>query len=147
MMILGVAAGKAMPGSELSGKTSGSIIVVIATDAPLLAHQLKRLARRVPVGLARTGAIGHNGSGDIFLAFSTANEDAFGSATARRQMEFIRNDELDMLFEGVVQSVEEAVIDSMIANETMTGIDGRTAVALPHGQLVKVLSEAGLKLS
>lgn len=147
MMILGVAAGKAMPGNELRGKSSGSIIVVIATDAPLLAHQLKRLARRVPVGLARTGAIGHNGSGDIFLAFSTANEDAFGSATARRQMEFIRNDELDMLFEGVVQSVEEAVIDSMIANETMTGIDGRTAVALPHGQLVRVLSEAGLKLS
>jgi D-aminopeptidase len=146
LTILGIAAGRAMRGHELRGKPAGSIIVVIATDAPLLAHQLKRLARRVPVGLARTGAIGHNTSGDIFLAFSTANSDAFASSSVVKTMEFVPNSEIDPLFEAVVESVEEAVIDSMIANETMTGIDGRTAIALPQDQLVKVLSEAGIKI-
>jgi D-aminopeptidase len=146
LTILGIAAGKAMRGHELRGKPVGSIIAVIATDAPLLAHQLKRLARRVPLGLARTGAIGYNTSGDIFLAFSTANSDAFAPSPAVKKLDFVPNSEMNALFEAVVESVEEAVIDSMIANETMTGIDGRTAIALPQGQLVKVLSEAGIKI-
>jgi len=146
LTVLGVAAGRAMRGQELRGKASGSIIVMIATDAPLLAHQLKRLARRVPIGLARTGAIGHNSSGDIFLAFSTANTAAFENDGARRTMEFLPNREIDPLFEAVAECVEEAVIDSMIANETMTGMGGRTAIALPHDRLVELLANAGIKI-
>jgi L-aminopeptidase/D-esterase-like protein len=146
LTILGVPAGRMMPGNELRGKPAGSIIVVIATDAPLLAHQLKRLARRVPIGLARTGASGHNSSGDIFLAFSTANDAAFAPGTSVRQMEFLPNSQMDPLFEAVAQCVEEAIIDSMLANETMTGIDGRTSVALPHDRLIEVLRHAGIQI-
>jgi L-aminopeptidase/D-esterase-like protein len=111
-----------------------------------LAHQLKRLARRVPIGLARTGASGHNSSGDIFLAFSTANDAAFAPGTSVRQMEFLPNSQMDPLFEAVAQCVEEAIIDSMLANETMTGIDGRTSVALPHDRLIEVLRHAGIQI-
>jgi L-aminopeptidase/D-esterase-like protein len=136
--ILGVPVGKSISGGEIRSKAAGSIIAVIATDAPLLPHQLKRLARRVPIGLARTGAIGHNTSGDIFLAFSVANAAAFSNAGARHAS-FIANAGLDPLFEAVAQCVEEAVLDSMIANDGMTGANGITAVALPHDRLLELL--------
>src|SRR6185295_11564087 len=137
--ILGITAGKAISGGEIRSKGAGSIIAVIATDAPLLPHQLKRLAKRVPIGLARTGAIGHNSSGDIFLAFSVANAPAFADA-AIRNASFIANAHLDPLFEAVAQCVEEAVLDSMIANESMTGANGLTAIALPHDRLLQLFS-------
>jgi L-aminopeptidase/D-esterase-like protein len=121
----------------------GSVIAIVATDAPLLPHQLKRLARRVPLGLARTGTFGHNGSGDIFLAFSTANQGAFERKLGRRSMEFIANAGMDPLFEAVVESIEEAVLDAMIANASMTGANGVTVRALPHGELIDLLRRHG----
>jgi L-aminopeptidase/D-esterase-like protein len=147
LTILGIPVGREMPGGEVRWKPGGSIIAIVATDAPLLPHQLKRLSRRVPMGLARTGAVGHNTSGDIFLSFSTANESAFRSETGVREMEFLPNADLDDIFEAVVESVEEAVIDSMIANETMTGRGGCTVQALPHARLLELLSRAGLKFA
>jgi L-aminopeptidase/D-esterase-like protein len=142
--ILGVPVGRHLTGGELRGKPSGSIIAIIATDAPLLPHQLKRIARRVPLGLARTGAIGHNTSGDIFLAFSTANEEALtGKRGALRKMEAIGDNDIDPLFEATIEATEEAVIDSMVANETMVGRDGRTSIALPHDRLIDVMRKYG----
>ncbi|MGE0008686.1 MAG: P1 family peptidase [Parvibaculaceae bacterium] len=142
--ILGVPAGQHLTGGELRGRPAGSIIVVIATDAPLEAHQLKRIARRVPMGLARTGGIGHNSSGDIFLAFSTANEEAFAAPSGElRRMEAIANQDIDPLFQAAVEATEEAVVDSMIANETMIGRDGNRCVALPHDRLVEVMRKFG----
>jgi D-aminopeptidase len=111
----------------------GSVIVIVATDAPLLPHQLKRLARRVPLGLARTGSTSGNGSGDIFVAFSTANA---GNAT---QLTALLNDRLDPLFAAVVYATEEAVINALVAAETMTGKNGAKAAAIPHDALREVL--------
>ena len=111
----------------------------MGTDAPLLPHQLKRLARRICLGLARSGSISHNGSGDIFLAFSTANAAAFAAGAGRLAADFLANDRLDPLFEAVVQATDEAIIDSMVANETMVGRDGTTVLALPHEDLVALL--------
>ncbi len=144
LTVLGVNVGRHLPGGEIRGVPGGSIIVIIATDAPLLPHQLKRLARRVPIGLARTGSIAHNGSGDIFLAFSTANADAYASRTGVRPMSCLPNDAMDPLFEAVAQTVEEAVLDSMIANEAMVGADDILCPALPHDRLLALLrSPAG----
>ncbi|MCK9511813.1 MAG: P1 family peptidase [Pigmentiphaga sp.] len=119
---------------------SGSVIVVIATDAPLLPHQLKRLARRVPVGLARTGGYGGNGSGEIFLAFSTANPGAF-SRTDKSTVQMASNDTMDPLFEATAHATEEAVINAMIAAETMVGRDGYTFAAIPHDAVREVLEK------
>jgi D-aminopeptidase len=116
----------------------GSIIVVVATDAPLLPHQLKRIARRVTLGLGRLGSISGNGSGDIFIAFSTANPNA-GLAARSSNVQMLANDQMDSLFEATVQATEEAVVNAMIAAKTMTGINGHTVEALPHGRLREVL--------
>jgi L-aminopeptidase/D-esterase-like protein len=118
----------------------GSIIVVLATDAPLLPHQLKRIAARIPLGIGKTGGRGENGSGDIFIAFSTANPQAF------KRIEFTKLDELpnDMinpLFEATVQAVDEAIINAMVAAETMEGINGNKAHALPHKLVIDVLKK------
>ncbi len=118
----------------------GSIIIVIATDAPLLPHQLKRLARRATLGLGRDGSISGNGSGDIFIAFSTANSGAWlPDKTANLQM--LPNDSLDPVFAATVQATEEAIINAMIAAETMTGIDNHTVDALPHEQTRTILKK------
>ncbi len=112
----------------------GSIIGVIATDAPLLPHQLKRLARRAALGMGRTGGTGSHGSGDIFLAFSTANAAALASQHAALQdLSFIPDQHLDRLFEAVVQATEEAILNAIVANEDMEGRDGNFVPALPHG--------------
>jgi L-aminopeptidase/D-esterase-like protein len=116
----------------------GSIIVVVATDAPLLPHQLKRIARRVTLGLGRLGGISGNGSGDIFIAYSTANANA-GLATRSSNVQMLANDQMDSLFEAAVQATEEAVVNAMIAAKTMTGINGHTVEALPHDRLCEVL--------
>jgi L-aminopeptidase/D-esterase-like protein len=117
---------------------TGSIIIVVATDAPLLPHQTKRLARRATMGLARTGSTSGNGSGDIFIAFSTANT---GAAAAKNavNVSMLPNDALNPVFEGAVQAVEEAIVNAMVGAETMTGFEGHTVTALPHEQLRDVL--------
>jgi D-aminopeptidase len=127
------------PGSETQGDV-GSIIIVLATDAPLLPHQLKRLARRAALGLARTGSTSGNGSGDIFLAFSTANPHA-DAAPGPNRVETVSNDRISPLFSAAVEAVEEAIVNAMVGARTMTGIDGHTVVALPHDQLQQVLKK------
>lgn len=116
----------------------GSIIVIIATDVPLLPHQLKRIAQRIPLGIGIIGGRGSNGSGDIFLAFSTANENAFNRDETTR-VETMANDRLMPVFEATVQAVEEAIINAMVAAETMEGINGNKAHALPHNLLIETL--------
>ncbi len=116
----------------------GSIIVIVATDAPLLPHQLKRLARRVPIGIGLNGGRAGNGSGDIFLAFSTANEGAF-SRDSVATVQVWPNDEINGLFDAVVQATEEAILNALVAARTMTGVNGNTAYALPHDRLREIL--------
>ncbi len=118
----------------------GSIIVIVATDVPLLPHQLKRIAQRIPLGIGIVGGRGSNGSGDIFLAFSTANKNAFNrdETTTVRSMS---NDQLTPVFEATVQAVEEAIINAMVAAETMEGINGNKAHALPHDLLKETLKK------
>jgi L-aminopeptidase/D-esterase-like protein len=144
LTILGVPVGRHITRDKLRGKDQGSVIVLVATDAPLLAHQLKRIARRVPMGLARTGAVGNNSSGDIFLAFSTANEAAFAApGGGARSMDWLPNDSLDPLFNATVEAVEEAVIDAMLVNDTMVGRDGNRSIALPRDEVVALMRTSG----
>jgi len=118
----------------------GSIIVVIATDAPLLPHQLTRLARRATLGLGRSGAISGNGSGDIFIAFSTANSDAVADGAVLRSATLIPDPSLNPFFEATIQCVDEAILNSMVANETMVGADDRVVHALPHDEVRRLLA-------
>jgi D-aminopeptidase len=118
----------------------GSIIVVVATDAPLLPTQLRRIAKRSAMGIARTGGTAGNGSGDIFIAFSTANAPAANADHGLQQLQFVPNDQLDGLFEATVLAVEEAIVNAMVAARTMTGIDGHTLVAIDHERLRSILA-------
>src|SRR6185436_8546321 len=120
----------------------GSIIIVVATDAPLLPHQLERIARRATLGLARTGATSGNGSGDIFIAFSTANPKA-ASAAGVASVQMVSNDRISALFSDTVQAPEEAIVNALVAGETMRGIDGRVVTALPHDTLKSLLKKYG----
>lgn len=129
-----------LPPQSYRQEGDGSIIVVVATDAPLLPHQLKRIANRVPIGIGLTGGIGTNGSGDIFIAFSTANPGAFQRYDFS-EVDMLPNDLIDPLLEATVQSVEEAIINAMIAAETMEGINGNKSYALPHGLLKDVMKK------
>ncbi|HKH60387.1 MAG TPA: P1 family peptidase [Flavitalea sp.] len=128
------------PPSFYKQQGDGSIIVVIATDAPLLPHQLKRIAARVPIGIGKVGGRGENGSGDIFIAFSTANPSAF-QRQEFSMVEQLPNNLINPLFEATVQSVEEAIINAMVAAETMEGINGNKAYALPHQLIVDLLKK------
>ncbi|MCJ7622110.1 MAG: P1 family peptidase [Anaerolineaceae bacterium] len=119
---------------------SKSIIVVIATDAPLLPHHCKRLARRVPLGISKVGGIGDNASGDIFIAFSTANPNAANPAGAEN-LKMVSNVNMTKLFAATIQATEEAIINALIAAKTMTGINGKTIHALPHERLQPILSK------
>jgi D-aminopeptidase len=121
----------------------GSIIVVVATDAPLLPHQLKRVARRVSLGLGRQGSTSGNGSGDIFIAFSTANRAAAAGATPVTGLELLANDYLNPVFGATVEATEEAVVNALVAAETMTGADDVTVHALPHARLREILRRYG----
>jgi D-aminopeptidase len=140
LRIAGVPVGKEIPDHAIRDEDVGSIIVVVATDAPLIPNQLKRLAKRVSLGLARDGSYSGGGSGDIFIAFSTANSGA-GDPKSVRQLNMLPNDDLDPLFLATVQATEEAVVNAMIAADTMTGINGRTVIALPHDRLREVLKK------
>jgi D-aminopeptidase len=138
LIISGVPVGREIPGQDIWDAETGSIIVVVATDAPLLPHQLKRIARRVTLALGRLGSISGNGSGDIFIAFSTANARA-GMAEKQAVVTTLSNLQLDDLFEATVQATEEAVVNALIAAKTMTGANHRTVKALPHDLLQEVL--------
>lgn len=118
----------------------GSIIVVVATDAPLLPHQLRRIAARVPIGVGKMGGRGENGSGDIFIAFSTANPTAF-QREAFSRIDELPNDLINPLFEATVQATEEAITNAMVAAETMEGINGNKAYGLPHKLVMDVLKK------
>jgi L-aminopeptidase/D-esterase-like protein len=142
LTIAGVPVGREItdlrPVSTPPDADAGSIIVVVATDAPLLPHQLKRLARRVPLGIGLVGGRGGNTSGDIFMAFSTANpEGAKTSGVATLAM--LPNERITPLFNATAQATEEAIVNALVAAETMTGVDGHTVYALPHDRLRAVL--------
>jgi L-aminopeptidase/D-esterase-like protein len=138
LRIGGIPVGRELPGRAVYSDDTGSIIVVVATDAPLLSPQLKRLAKRVSLGLGRTGSYAGNGSGDIFIAFSTANPHA-GDEKGLRTLTMVPNDSLDPVFLGTVQATEEAIINAMVAADTMIGINGHTVRGLPHKELQDVL--------
>ena len=128
------------PPSNKRQEGDGSIIVIVATDAPLLPHQLKRITHRISIGIGVVGGRGSNGSGDIFLAFSTANPRAFDRKNERSIKSF-PNDKITPLFEATVQTVEESIINAMIAAETMEGINNNKVYALPHDTLIEVLKK------
>ena len=143
LTIAGVPVGREIPDlmPVINGGGSGnggSIIVVVATDAPLLPHQLKRLARRVPLGISKLGGIASNGSGDIFIAFSTANPGAYRRG-AVSELRMLPNDGISGLFLATVRATEEAIVNALVAAETMTGINGNTVYALPHDRLTAIL--------
>jgi len=146
LRIAGVPVGLEIPEDAAYANTAsaqedrGSIIVVVATDAPLVAHQLKRLARRVSLGLGRNGSISGNGSGDIFIAFSTANSGA-AKTEGLVQLTMLPNDQMNTLFSATVEATEEAIINAMVAAETMTGIENHKVTALPHDKLRAVLKK------
>ena len=142
LRIAGVLVGAEIPENLVWSKAAGSIIIVLATDAPLLPHQLKRLIRRAALGLARTGSIASNYSGDIFLAFSTANPE-IAKPTGTAQVTMLLNDGLDPLFEAAVQATEEAIVNALVAAETMIGINEVTVMALDHDRLRDILRRYG----
>lgn len=120
----------------------GSIIAVVATDAPLLPHQLRRIALRIGLGVGRTGGTAGNGSGDIFLAFSTANKGA-AARGGLKGLSMLSNDDIDPLFDATVEATEEAIINALIAARTMTGINGNTLHGIPHDQVRDILRKYG----
>ena len=129
---------KAAPSYRQEG--DGSIIAVVATDAPLLPHQLKRIAQRVSLGIGIVGGQGTNGSGDIFISFSTANPTAFQRESFTK-INQLPNDLIDPLFEATIQATEEAIINAMVAADTMEGINGNTSYALPHKRVIDILKK------
>jgi L-aminopeptidase/D-esterase-like protein len=134
-------AGRARGGAPPADR-DGSIIVVVATDAPLLPHQLERVARRVPMGIARLGGVASNGSGDIFIAFSTANPGA-AAETGVTPIAWLPNGDLTPYFEAAIEATEEAIVNALVSAETMVGINGNTVHALPVDQLRAVLKKYG----
>jgi D-aminopeptidase len=148
LVIAGVPVGRALPDHRVYSQpeppppADGSIIVVLATDAPLLPHQLERVSRRASLGLARNGSVAHNGSGDIFIAFSTADQ-SLGRTDRLLAHQSVPNDEIDPLFVAAVEATEEAIVNALVAARDMTGDQGRSAKALPHGKLQELLAASG----
>lgn len=134
--------GAMVPGDSSDGNGGGSIIIVIGTDAPLMPHQLNRLAKRAALGVGRMGGLGEDSSGDLFLAFSTANPHAaVDTGTVRLTM--LPNDRINPLFEATVDATEEAILNALLAAQTMTGADGNRVYALPADRLVAILKKYG----
>src|SRR6202453_4840409 len=148
LRIAGIPVGREIPAPEPYAfipsdiAEHGSIIVILATDAPLLAHQLKRVARRVTLGLGRNGSITGNESGDIFIAFSTANSGA-AAAGHVATLKMLPNDSMDPVFRATVEATEEAIVNAMVAARDMTGVDDHRVIALPHAALRAVLKKYG----
>ena len=142
LRIAGVPVGREIPEQRAYGRgdDTGSIIVVVATDAPVIPTQLKRIARRVTLGLGRDGSYSGDGSGDIFIAFSTANPEA-GGQKGLNHLTMVPNGDLDPIFLATVRATEEAVVNAMVAAETMSGVDNHTVIGLPHDRLREVLKK------
>ena len=140
LRIAGLPVGLELASSSGRTRDGGSIIIVVATDAPLLPHQLNRLARRAALGLARTGSVAGNDSGDLFIAFSTANPQLV-TAPGPVTVSTLPNDKMGPLFEATVGATEEAIVNALVAARTMTGYRGHTVEALPHGRLREILRE------
>jgi D-aminopeptidase len=141
LRIAGTPVGYDISGKSVWNSDTGSIIVVVATDAPLLPGQMKRIAKRVTLGLGRLGSISGDGSGDIFIAFSTANPGAGMEQHLPTSVQMLPNAQIDALFEATVQATEEAVVNALVAAKTMTGADGHEVEALPHDKLREVLKK------
>jgi len=142
LRIGGIPVGEELPPGPADEKKDGSIIVIVATDAPLLPHQLKRLARRVALGQTRTGAIGADDSGDLYLAFSTANPEAGGTA-GPVSLTMLPSEKMDPLSEAVIGATEEAIVNSLVAGRAMTGYEGHSIEALPHERVKEILARHG----
>ena len=143
LLVAGVPVGRLLAphGPAPERPARGSIIIVVATDAPLLPHQLRRLAKRAALGMARTGGSAGNGSGDIFVAFSTANSESAQLASPTSVATFIRNGRLDPVFRAVILATEEAIINALVAADTMVGRDGHRVAALAHDDLIRILRD------
>ena len=143
LIVAGVPVGKELlemeAGSFIRNKDAGSIIAILATDAPLLPHQLKRLATRMSLGIGKLGGIGADSSGDIFLSFSTAQ--VSDATSTMKSVQFLSNDQMSPLFEATIQCIQEAVINSMVAAETMTGYKGNTVEAISSQNLITILKK------
>lgn len=142
LIVNGVPVGRHIRKESIRTKESGSVVIVIATDAPLLPHQLKRLSRRAFMGVARTGSISSDGSGDFSIAFSVAAKYRHKDAHMRNAA-WIPNSELDGLFKGAVQATEESIINALLAAESMHGLDGHFVPALPHEKLRELMNLGG----
>ena len=121
----------------------GSIVIIIATDTPLLPHQLRRIAQRASLGVAIVGGRGENSSGDLFLAFSTADATEASKLEGVATVRSLPNEQMNPLFNATVNATEEAIVNALAAAETMTGVDGNTVYALPHDRLRAVLKQYG----
>jgi D-aminopeptidase len=143
LRIAGLPVGREIREDLVRSKDSGSIIIVVATDAPLLPNQAKRLARRAGLGLARTGSVAGNGSGDLFIAFSTANP-RVGDAEGLVSLSMLPNDRMGSLFEATVGATEEAIVNALVAGRTMTGRGGHRVIGLPLDQVRAILEKHGL---
>jgi D-aminopeptidase len=143
LTILGVPVGQHLTDHLLWSKEQGSIIAVVGTDLPLLPIQLQRLARRISIGVGRTGTPSGDNSGDIFLAFSTANPEPDKLTDGLHSLDFVPNEVLDPVFLSLVEAVEEAIVNAMVAAETMTGRDGHRVVAIDHDELREVMRRYG----
>jgi D-aminopeptidase len=139
LTIAGVPVGREIPGSVYP-REQGSIIIVVATDAPLIPTQLKRVVKRATLGLARDGSIAGNSSGDLFIAFSTANPEA-QTAEKPARVVMMSNNRMDPIFQATVEATEEAIVNALVVNETMTGIDNHKVEALPHDKLRQILGK------
>jgi L-aminopeptidase/D-esterase-like protein len=151
LTIAGVQVGREIKGSEnkynfgaggADAAGRGSIIAIAATDAPLAPHQLRRVAQRISLGIGRTGGTGGNGSGDIFLAFSTANSGAFRRG-GPSSVQMMSNDDMNGVMDATVDATEEAIINALVAAKTMTGANGSTVFAIPHDQVRDILKKYG----
>ena len=149
LQVAGVPVGKIITGNapfsagrDLDNE-QGSIIIVVATDAPLLPHQLRRLATRAALGLARTGGRAGNGSGDIFIAFSTANPQAADRSHPLSSATFVPNDNINPIFNAVILATEEAIINALVAGETMTGFEGHRVEGIPRDRLRTAIEQYG----
>ena len=143
LRIAGLPVGRELREGLVYSKDKGSIIIVVATDAPLLPHQLKRLARRAALGLARTGSVAGNSSGDLFVAFSTANPKA-AQTKGVTALEMLPNDRMGPLFEATVGATEEAVMNALVAGRTLRGHEGHEVLGLPHEKVREILRRHGL---
>jgi len=153
LLVRGVPVGRELPLSEIpkcgdprssDPLRKSSIIIIVATNAPLAPHQLKRLARRATLGLARTGTVGNNSSGDLFLSFSTANAKSSRgprAASAEPHIAPLANEQMDPLFEATAEATEEAIINALVAAETMAGRDNHIAYGIPHARLQEIMGK------